>query len=85
MHSLNYVSTIVEHSPDVLRVDRTREVGVTVMFAVTAGRTYSLFGRIDNRLEVITECHHLGTYQELISDKILGSNEVRVFSRIKHG
>ena len=44
MHSLNYVSTIVEHSPDVLSVDRTREVGVTVMLSITAGRTYSLLG-----------------------------------------
>ena len=42
MHSLNYVSTVVEHTSDVFGVDRTRKVRITVVLPITAGRTYAL-------------------------------------------
>jgi len=42
MHPLDDIPTIVEHSLDVLRVDGTREVRITIVLAVTARRTYTL-------------------------------------------
>jgi len=42
MHPLNDIPAIVEHSLDVLRVDGTREVRITIVLAVAARRTYTL-------------------------------------------
>lgn len=42
MHPLDDVPTIVEHSLDVLRVDGTRKVRITIVLAVATRRTYAL-------------------------------------------
>lgn len=42
MHSLNYVSAIVEHSFYILRIDGARKMWITVMFSVSARRAYTL-------------------------------------------
>lgn len=38
MHPLDNVTTIIEYSPDVLRVDGACEMGITVVLAVAARR-----------------------------------------------
>lgn len=42
MHPLNYVTTIIEYSLDVFRVDGTCKMWVTIMLAITTGRTDAL-------------------------------------------
>lgn len=42
MHTLYYITTIVEYSLDVFRIDGAREMGIAVMFAFTRCRTYTL-------------------------------------------
>ena len=42
VHPLNDVSTVVEHSLYVFRVDRARKVRVAIMLSIPACRTYAL-------------------------------------------
>lgn len=85
VHPLDDVSAIVEHSFDVLRVNGACEVRITVVFAVTARRTYALEKQATSRN--VVECREmidveLYTYEKLISDKVLGPYDVRRFRGI---
>ena len=53
MHSLNDVATVVEDAPDVFCVYGAREMRITMMATVIAGRsTYSLVKRQNNKSAV---------------------------------
>lgn len=85
MHPLDDVSTIVEHSLDVLRVDGARKVWVTIVLAVAARRTYAL----DKQATTSQNTHVLRglrahyTYEKLISYKVLGPYDIRYFRGIR--
>lgn len=51
MHTLNYITTVIEHSPDVFRVYRTSEMGIAIVLAVATGRTNTLKPQATNKLE----------------------------------
>jgi hypothetical protein len=92
MHPLDDIPAIVEHSLDVLRVDGTRKVRITIVLAVAARRAYTLEKGTNVRSERKDGC--LGgnraerstvgvdTYEKFVSDEVLGPYDVGRFRGI---
>lgn len=89
MHPLYYVATVVEHSPNILRVYRTGKVWIAVMFPIARSSAYSLLcgGAREFQGMLVIIFGHIttyATYQKFISNEIFCSNKIGRFTWVEY-